>query len=79
MKSLLNCTGNKNIVNGKTYSYRQKPVGEGKWMSVKEYYEVNCLAQDIEIRQESTDGPLLSPFGSHNLLSTATKPMVGFD
>ncbi|EFX80245.1 hypothetical protein DAPPUDRAFT_103708 [Daphnia pulex] len=49
MKSLLNCAGNKNIVNGKTYSYRQKTT------------------QDIEIRQESTDGPLLSPFGSHNV------------
>ncbi len=36
-------------------------------MSIKEYSVVNCLAQDIEIRQESTDGPLLSPFESHNV------------
>ena len=73
MKLQLNCAGNHNVANGKTYSYIHKPVGDGKWMAIKEYCVVNCLAQDIELRQEFNGGPILSPFGAHNVtLQTET-------
>jgi hypothetical protein len=36
-------------------------------MSVKEYTVVNCLAQEIELRRNRVGGPILSPFGSHNV------------
>jgi hypothetical protein len=36
-------------------------------MSVKEYSVVNCLAQEIELRRNRVGGPILSPFGSHNV------------
>ena len=67
MKLQLECAGNRNAVNGKTYSYIHKPTGDGKWMSVKEYTVVNCLAQEIELRRNRVGGPILSPFGSHNV------------
>jgi hypothetical protein len=50
MKLKLECAGNRNAVNGKTYSYVHRSAGDGKWMSVKEYSVVNCLAQEIELR-----------------------------
>jgi hypothetical protein len=66
----LNCARNRNIVNGGTYySYFQKPNGQGKRMSITEYSVVNCLAQDIELRQEYKEGPILSPFGALNVSS----------
>jgi hypothetical protein len=67
MKLQFECAGNRNAVNGKTYSYIHKPTGDGKWMSVKEYSVVNCLAQEIELRRNRVGGPILSPFGSHNV------------
>ncbi|EFX61473.1 hypothetical protein DAPPUDRAFT_121776 [Daphnia pulex] len=76
MKLQLNCAGNRNVVNGKTYSYIQKPNGQGKWMSISEYSVVNCLAQDIELRQENKDGPILSPFGAHNVSLEAEKLFI---
>jgi hypothetical protein len=76
MKLQLNCAGNRNVVNGKTYSYIQKPNGQGRWMAISEYSVVNCLAQDIELRQESKDGPILSPFGAHNVSLEAEKLFI---
>lgn len=76
MKLQLNCAGNRNVVNGKTYSYIQKPNGPGKWMAIKEYSVVNCLAQDIELRQENKEGPILSPFGAHNVTLEAEKLFI---
>ncbi len=67
MKLKLECAGNRNAVNGKTYSYVHEPTGDGKWMSIKEYSVVNCLAQEIELRRDRVGGPILSPFGSHNV------------
>jgi hypothetical protein len=37
---------------------------------------VNCLAQDIELRQENKDGPILSPFGAHNVSLEAEKLFI---
>ncbi|EFX65393.1 hypothetical protein DAPPUDRAFT_117305 [Daphnia pulex] len=76
MKLQLNCAGNRNVVNGKTYSYIQKPNGQGKWISITEYSVVNFLAQDIELRQEDKDGPILSPFGAHNVSLEAEKLFI---
>jgi hypothetical protein len=76
MKLQLECAGNKNAVSGKTYSYVHKPTGEGKWMSVKEYTVVNCLAQEIELRRNRVGGPILSPFGSHNVSLVADHLVV---
>jgi hypothetical protein len=73
MKIQLACAGNRNVINGKTYSYTHKPVGGGKWMSITEYSVVNCL---IELRQEESDGPILSPFGTHNVSITSEKIIV---
>jgi hypothetical protein len=75
MKIQLACAGNRNVVNGKTYSYMHKPVGSGKWMSITEYSVVNCLAQEIELRQEQSGGPILSPFGTHNVSIGSEKIM----
>jgi hypothetical protein len=67
MKLQLKCGENRNVANGKTYSFKQKPIGEGKWMAIKEYSVKNCLAQKIDLKQEYNGRPLLSPFGSHNV------------
>nr|CAH0102648.1 unnamed protein product [Daphnia galeata] len=39
----------------------------GNECQVKEYSVVNCLAQEIELRRNRVGGPILSPFGSHNV------------
>ena len=67
MKDKLKCGNNKNVVNGPIYSFIQKPTGSGFWMATREYSVINCHAQDIELRRESNNGPLLSPFGVHNV------------
>ena len=36
-------------------------------LSCSGYSVINCHAQDIELRRESNNGPLLSPFGVHNV------------
>ena len=75
MKLNLKCGDNTNVKNGKVYSFQHKAIGPVKWMSTKEYIVTNCLAQEIELRQEAENGPLLSPFGNHNV-SVETQRIV---
>jgi hypothetical protein len=42
IKLQLKFAGNRNVMNGKTYSYIQKPNRHGKWIAIKEYSVVNC-------------------------------------
>ena len=61
------CGGNSVISTGTTYSFQQEPVGEGKWYSTREYQVLNCLAQQVTLKQETQNGPIISPFGYHNI------------
>lgn len=63
-------------MNGKTYSYIQKPNRHGKRIAIKEYSVVNCLAQDIELRQKNKEGPIISPFGAHNVTLATEKLFI---
>ena len=49
-----------------TLSFTASPVGEGKWYATREYHALNCLAEEITLRQETTEGPIESPFGMLN-------------
>ncbi len=69
----LKCGGNQVLANGKTYSFIQEPVGEGRWYATREYSVLNCLAQAITLRAESDQGPIQSPFGLHNVSIYAEK------
>jgi len=47
-------------------SFTSSPVGEGKWYATKEYHVLNCLAEEITLRQHTEEGPIESPFGMLN-------------
>ncbi len=49
-----------------TLSFTASPVGEGKWYATREYHALNCLSEEITLRQETTEGPIESPFGMLN-------------
>lgn len=44
-------------------------------MSIKEYSDINCLAQEIEMRQKYGNCPIITRFGSHNV-STGSEHTV---
>ncbi|EFX73347.1 hypothetical protein DAPPUDRAFT_109816 [Daphnia pulex] len=47
-------------------SFTSSPVGEGKWYATREYHVLNCLAEEITLRQDTQEGPIESPFGMLN-------------
>ncbi|KAK4045272.1 hypothetical protein OUZ56_032810 [Daphnia magna] len=47
-------------------SFTATPTEEGKWYAIKEYQTLNCIAQQITLRQEKPDRPIESPFGLLN-------------
>jgi len=47
-------------------SFTSSPVGEGKWYATREYHVLNCLAEEITLRQDTEEGPIESPFGMLN-------------
>ncbi|KAI9553657.1 hypothetical protein GHT06_021584 [Daphnia sinensis] len=59
--------GENNMQTGPTsISFTATPTGEGKWYAVKEYHTLNCIAEQITVRQERPDQPIESPFGLLN-------------
>ncbi|KAK4015065.1 hypothetical protein OUZ56_030055 [Daphnia magna] len=59
--------GNNNMQTGPTgLSFTATPTGEGKWYAIKEYQTLNCVAEQITLRQEKPDSPIESPFGLLN-------------
>jgi hypothetical protein len=53
-----------------TLSFTASPVGEGKWYATREYHALNCLVEEITLRQDTTKGPIESPFGMLNATQT---------
>ncbi|KAK4045309.1 hypothetical protein OUZ56_032847 [Daphnia magna] len=47
-------------------SFIATPTEEGKWYAIKEYQTLNCIAEQITLRQEKPDSPIESPFGLLN-------------
>jgi hypothetical protein len=47
-------------------SFTSSPIGEGKWYATREYHVLNCLAEEITLRQDTTEGPIKSHFGMLN-------------
>ncbi|KAI9565109.1 hypothetical protein GHT06_008877 [Daphnia sinensis] len=59
--------GENNVQTGPTsISFTATPTGEGKWYAIKEYHTLNCVAEQITLRQERPDQPIESPFGLLN-------------
>ncbi|KZS03115.1 Uncharacterized protein APZ42_034234 [Daphnia magna] len=59
--------GSNNMKVGPTgLSFTATPTEEGKWYAIKEYQTLNCIAQQITLRQEKPDRPIESPFGLLN-------------
>ncbi|KAI9551204.1 hypothetical protein GHT06_003603 [Daphnia sinensis] len=59
--------GENNMQTGPTsISFTATPTGEGKWYAIKEYHTLNCIAEQITLRQERPDQPIESPFGLLN-------------
>ncbi|KAK4007198.1 hypothetical protein OUZ56_012358 [Daphnia magna] len=59
--------GDNNMQTGLTgLSFTATPTGEGKWYAIKEYQTLNCIAEQITLRQEKPDSPIESPFGLLN-------------
>ena len=52
------------------YEFTKDPDGEGKWYATREYSVPNCLVQQITLRMEDLDGPIISPFGMHNVTAS---------
>ncbi|KAK4035894.1 hypothetical protein OUZ56_027973 [Daphnia magna] len=49
-----------------TLSFTSTPTGEGKWYAIKEYHALNCLAEEITLKQETPESLVESPFGFLN-------------
>ncbi|KAK4006511.1 hypothetical protein OUZ56_011665 [Daphnia magna] len=59
--------GDNNMQTGPTgLSFTAPPRGEGKWYAIKEYQTLNCIAEQITLRQEKPASPIESPFGLSN-------------
>ncbi|KZS02335.1 Uncharacterized protein APZ42_000668, partial [Daphnia magna] len=59
--------GDNNMQTGPTgLSFTATPTGEGKRYAIKEYQTLNCIAEQITLRQEKPDSPIESPFGLLN-------------
>ncbi len=53
-----------------TLSFTASLVGDGKWYATREFRTLNCLAEEITLRQDTTKGPIESPFGMLNATQT---------
>ncbi len=61
------CDGNPMVADGNILKFIQKPIGEYKhWQTVR-YSVTNCITARVKIRQETPNGPLLSPLGPLNV------------
>ncbi|KAI9560556.1 hypothetical protein GHT06_011499 [Daphnia sinensis] len=47
-------------------SFTATLTGEGAWYATREYHVLNCLAQEITLRQETPESQIESPFGYLN-------------
>ena len=56
------CAGNQMILTGKTSSFIQEPVGEGRWYATREYSVTNCLIQTINIKEDPETKQIITPF-----------------
>ena len=56
------CGSNTMSRDGKHSSFTQKPIGDGYWYSTTSYKSLNCMVQEITLRQEGNDD-IISPFG----------------
>ena len=46
------CKGNKMIKDGRSFSFKGAPVGEGSWWQEKLYTITNCVVEEMEITKE---------------------------
>ncbi|XP_045035875.1 LOW QUALITY PROTEIN: uncharacterized protein LOC123476928 [Daphnia magna] len=60
------CGGNLMQAGTTTLSFTSTPTGEGKWYAIKEYHALNCLAEEITLKQETPESFVESPFGFLN-------------
>jgi hypothetical protein len=49
-----------------TLSFTASPVGDGKWYTTRKFHALNCLAEEITLRQDTTEGPIESQLGMLN-------------
>jgi len=62
-----NCENNQMVADGDILKFIQKPIGEYlHWQTVR-YSVTNCITIKTKLRQESPNGPLLSPLGPLNV------------
>ncbi|KAK4017345.1 hypothetical protein OUZ56_032292 [Daphnia magna] len=47
-------------------SFTSTPTEEGKWYAIKEYHALNYLAEEITLKQETSERLVESPFGFQN-------------
>ncbi|KZS05673.1 Uncharacterized protein APZ42_031086 [Daphnia magna] len=57
------CGGNLMQAGTTTLTFTSTPTGEGKWYAIKEYHALNCLAEEITLKQETPESLVESPFG----------------
>ena len=55
-----------------TLSFTASPTGEGKWYATREYHSLNCLVEEITLKQNPDENFIESPFG---LLNATQKDM----
>jgi hypothetical protein len=49
-----------------TLSFTASPTGEGKWYATREYHALNCLIEEITLKQNPDEHLIESPFGLLN-------------
>ncbi|KAI9554962.1 hypothetical protein GHT06_020246 [Daphnia sinensis] len=60
------CGGNIMQASPTSLSFTATPTGEGAWYATREYHVLNCLAEEITLRQETPESQIESPFGYLN-------------
>lgn len=64
------CFDNAMHFNGNTWEFSRNPVGEGIWMTSRQYKVVNCRIKTIKLEQECINCPIKSPYGIVTNIST---------
>jgi hypothetical protein len=49
-----------------TLSFTASPTGEGKWYATREYHALNCLVEEITLKQNPDEHLIENPFGLLN-------------
>ncbi len=49
-----------------TLIFTASRVGEGKWYATREYHALNCLVEEISLKQDPSEHQIESPFGLLN-------------